>query len=342
MNKKFLSVFLILVLLVLSIQVVTAEEDITPDVSEIPEVSSEPEPTNTEEPTISEPPVETITPEPIVTDVVEPTVTPMDVTEVPEETPSSEPTEAVSTPVASVTASATNTPTPVVTKKPTPTVTKGPTHTPTGTPYATVVPPKEDDWFPAPNGTSDKSVTSKSPAVVKVDGIYDEVWDSIEFVDIKNVSWGESGATGKFKVYWDKQSLFILVDVEDFTPDTASDRFTRQDCVEIFINENGTKPEIYGEGDCHFKINSVGAIEYGNGANEEIVEYKVIPRASGYMIEISVEFTTISPVFGQAIGFDVRVNDSHGDQYRDYMIQWSDTSMYTYTDLSKIGTLYLK
>lgn len=312
-----------------SVRAVEEDSEVTPSAEASPTVEITPEPTATEAPT------DTPTPEPTITDAPTPTEA-SGVTDTPV------PTQAGNTPTASATPSPQKTPTPVLTGTPTPTVTEGPTATPTGTPYATVIPPVLNETYPEPKSVSDKSVTSKSPSVVKIDGIYDEVWDGIEAIQIQNVSWGESGASGCFKVYWDKNTLYVLVDVNDDTPDTASDRFTRQDCVEIFVNESGTKPETYGEGDSHFKVNRDGEVEYGNGADDSIIDFAVIPKDDGYMVEASVTFTTMNPVFGQAIGFDVRINDSQGNQYRDYMLQWSDTSMYTYEDLSKIGTLYLK
>ena len=196
--------------------------------------------------------------------------------------------------------------------------------------------------YPGPDYPSDVSIDVKSAPVIKVDGIYEDLWDEIESVPIQNIGWGTSGASGSFKTYWEAGELYVLVDVTDTTNDTASKLFSRKDCVEVFINENGTKPAEYGEGDSHYKISRSGQIEYGNGGIEDGIDYAVIEKTDGYMVEIGVKFRTITPSFGQAIGFDVRINDSQGDEYRDFMLQWSDTSMYTFEDLSKIGTVYLK
>lgn len=91
----------------------------------------------------------------------------------------------------------------------------------------------------------------------------------------------------------------------------------------------------------HFKINRAGEVEYGNNADEGTFKYGVYNEDTGYKVEVGIPFAN-NVVFGQAIGLDIRVNDSKSDQFRDYMIQWSDTSMYTYDDLSLIGTVNLK
>lgn len=335
-RKKIVCIILVLTMMLYStsnVFAVEGDENTDPD-TEVTDPTATPTEVPTEEPT--EPPTEAPTEEPTKAPTEEPTAEP---TKAPTAEPTGDPTK---NPTDSPTAAATNTPTPLITGTPAPTVTEGPTTTPTGTPYATVVPPDITETYPKPSSKSDKSVDSKSPSVIKIDGIYDEMWDNIEAIPIKNVSWGESGASGYFKVYWDKEALYVLVDVNDSTPDTRSDRFTRQDCIEIFVNESASKPEIYGDGDLHFKVNRDGVVEYGNGANETVVDYELITKDDGYMVEASIKFTTITPAYGQAIGFDVRINDSQGHQYRDYMLQWSDTSMETYINLSKIGTLYLK
>ena len=245
----------------------------------------------------------------------------------------------------------TNTPTPLPTKAPdnlandpTPAPTNTPKPKPTKKPLPTVAPADKEKAYPAPAKKSEAAADIKSHEIIKIDGIYEDLWKEISALPIKNVSWGESGAAGSFKVFWDKANIYLLVEVGDATNDTASDRFSRKDCIEVFISEKGDMHKDYEEGDHHFKISRTGEVEYGNNTNEDSFVFKQIETEdeNKYMFEISIPFTAISPVFGNKVGFDVRVNDSQGKQFRDYMIQWSDTSMYTYIDLSKVGTLVLK
>lgn len=285
----------------------TPEED-TPT----PEDTDTPTPTNTNTPTATNTPVpvRTTTPEP------------------------DNPTPRITSQIV------TATPTPTNTSTPTPTGTAS--VTPSLTPSGTVFPFPQNVEYPAPNEKSEKTAEVKSHAIIKVDGIIEDLWSEIEAIPVQNVSWGENGATGSFKAYWDKSELYILVEVSDTTPDTKATKFSRKDCVEVFLNENGNKPAEYGPGDCHYKISRAGEIELGNGGSEDLISYAVSDAEDSYKVEIGIPFTVLKPRFGSMIGFDVRINDSQNDQYRDYMTQWSDTSMYTYSDLSKIGTLNLK
>lgn len=340
MNKVFKSILVFVLCLSLSLSVIVAyadEENPGETPTETP--MDVPTPTEPELP----PPIDTPTPTPVATA----TPVPADPTPTKENTPT--PTEEAiteATPTPTEATEATETPTPKATNTPTPTVdpnaTPTPTISPTGTPYATVIAPNHNQSYPGPYKKSDKLVDVKSPSVIKVDGILEDLWDEIDYVPIRNVSWGENGATGQFKLYWDKTNLYILVDVNDTTPDATDKMFSRQDCVEIFINEDGTKPTQYGEGDSHYKINYLGEVEYGNGGVKDNLDYAIIEKDNGYMIEIGVPFVTINPTFGYLLGFDIRINDSQGKGWRDYMTQWSDTSMYTYKNLELIGSVYLK
>lgn len=103
---------------------------------------------------------------------------------------------------------ATATPVPTATETPTPTL------SPTPTPISSRI----DLVYPTPAAASEKAQDVKSAAVIKVDGIIEDLWSGIEYVPIKNISWGETGASGQFKMYWDKDYLFILIDVVDGTP----------------------------------------------------------------------------------------------------------------------------
>ena len=339
-NKKNILLGLILMTLTISICLVSFK-------TAFADIDDPDNPAGNETPIPAE---NTNTPVPVDTDT--PTQVPATETPVPAtSTPTSEPVTATATPVPApatpAPATATNTPvpatnTPVPTKAPV--ITKAPTKAPVPTkfPYVTVVPPEDDTTYPAPRAKSNKSVEVKSHSVIKVDGIIEELWSKIEAIPVKNIAWGDDGATGSFKVYWDKSQLYILVEVSDSTPDTKAEKFSRKDCVEIFISEKGDNHTDYTDGDCHFKISRTGEVEYGNNANENSMDFKIINDENGYKMEIGIPFTSISPAFGSKLGFDIRINDSKNDQYRDFMTQWSDTTMYTYRDISKVGSLILK
>ena len=276
----------------------------------------------------------------------------------PEDTPTPEPTDTptdTATPTIEVSPTDAPSPTPVPTPTPeatpeptppevslTPSVSPTPscTATPTPTPYATVIPPDEETHYNVPE--TDKSASVSEILRIDVDASVEEAWNWYSQIPIENVSWGENGATGSFQVIWTDDALYVLVRVVDATYDVSSELFSRKDCVEVFLNGAGNLPSGYGVGDQRDLVSGAGEVKYGSGANEESFLAAAAETEDGYIVEMKIPFQIIRPSKETTIGFDVRINDSHGQGNRDYMIQWSDTSMYTHVDLSKIGTILLK
>lgn len=303
--------------------------DPTPTEEAAPTPTEEPAPTEGPSPTAE--PTEGATPtpteEPAPTEGPSPTAEPTaDVTPTPaDETP---------TPVPSVTQGATPTDGPSAT--PTPTVEA----TPTPTPYAIVIPPDKETHYNVKE-TKKAANVSALPAV-NVDGTAEELWSWYPVTQLENTAWGESGASGSFQIVWTRSTLYVLVHVTDTTYDVSSELFSRKDCVEVFLNESGTLPAEYGAGDQHYLVSRKGEIKYGSGGDEAGFRAAVSETGDGYLVEMAIPFQTIQAAQGTVLGFDVRINDSQGKGNRDFMMQWSDTSMRTHVDLSQIGTITLQ
>lgn len=278
-------------------------------------------------------------PEPTPTEVIVPTEAPT-----PTNTPEPTPTEVIGeTPVPTPTPEGGDpTPTPEQSNSPTPKVTGTPTATisPTSTPYVTIIPPDKEGHYNVKE-TNKKANASGIPKLV-IDGEVEDIWNRFADIPLENIAWGEKGASASFRMTWDSQQLYLLITVHDSTPNRDSEFFTRKDGIEIFINENGNKPEAYGAGDQHYRISATGELLVGNGGDADTLQYAVKDTENGYMIETSIPFQTIQPVGGEVIGFDLRVNDSQGKDSRDYVLQWSDTSIMTHVNLSHIGTVTLR
>lgn len=169
-----------------------------------------------------------------------------------------------------------------------------------------------------------------------------ELWDMAPYVKLNNTAYGTEGATAKFRLLYDDKYLYILVNVYDKTEDTDSVLMTRKDGVEIFINWDNLKPLVYRSGyDMHYRISRDANISYESGADEEAFQCVVHSDDSGYSVSAAIRLNDV--VFSDnALGLDVHVNDSFGSQMRDYIVVWSDISLLTYSNLSKVGTVKLK
>ncbi|MBQ6661565.1 MAG: hypothetical protein IJM57_09135 [Lachnospiraceae bacterium] len=184
-----------------------------------------------------------------------------------------------------------------------------------------------------------KKVQAPRLAPIRVDGMKDNLWNVCEPFEIGRRVFGNSGASGSFCVYADKSKIYLWIEVTDLTPHTAGEVPTRKDGVEIFLNEDGQKSGAYGVGDAHYRISRDGALEVGSGGNRSAIEYNVVATETGYVVEASVRWTLRENERNSYIGFDIRVNDSQSDGSRDWIVQWSDTSMMTHENLRQVGTL---
>lgn len=269
-------------------------------------------------------PTEAVTATPEITAGITPEIT-SEITEgvTPEPTVS---TEATPSPEAS----------PTVTGNPTPTATKAPTPTP----YVTVIPPDEEKDYYVTRTDVEASVGKLS--TVRVDGRKETFWGYCETYVLNNVILGESDTQVAFQTAWDSEYLYLYIEVTDTTYDVSSELFTRKDGIEIFLNESNARTTYYDKGDQHYQIARDGSIHYGNGAAEDLIRYKVVESEDGYVAEVAIAFVLWEGKRGTELGLDIRVNDSFGTGARDYIVQWSDTTLLTYTDLSKIGTITLR
>ncbi|MBO4324759.1 MAG: hypothetical protein J5845_05110 [Lachnospiraceae bacterium] len=207
------------------------------------------------------------------------------------------------------------------------------------------------------NDTSDKTATNltgigtlalekdnagRFPKPV-MDGEVEELWDASQAFPLQNPAWGDKGTEAEFRILWDTDRVYLLIDVKDNTPNSEGMVMTRKDCVEVFLCGDGTKSETYREGkDLHVRIGRDGALECGNGIKASALTYEVKGTDTGYTVEVSLPAPKASMTFGGFLGLDIHVNDSEGEGQRNRILTWSDTSLKTYTDLSAVGTINLK
>ena len=57
-----------------------------------------------------------------------------------------------------------------------------------------------------------------------------------------------------YKVLWDKDNLYVLVDVTDdnLTNDSSSDLWYEDDCIEVFIDADNSRSGNYDDNDYQF------------------------------------------------------------------------------------------
>lgn len=89
----------------------------------------------------------------------------------------------------------------------------------------------------------------KASVAPTIDGQVDAVWDEAPWMAM-SVAWtgfdnlaepdSEQDYSGRYKVIWDENYLYVLLEVIDDVIDTSSNEYYNKDTVEIFIDEDGS------------------------------------------------------------------------------------------------------
>ncbi|MBO4652681.1 MAG: hypothetical protein J5649_05130 [Lachnospiraceae bacterium] len=177
---------------------------------------------------------------------------------------------------------------------------------------------------------------------IRVDGQVEEDWNVCETYELQNPVYGDNGASAEFRAFCDEEILYLLIEVKDTTKQLTGEAPTRCDSVEVYLNEDGEKPERYHAGDSHYIFMRNGEIEERSGADARLVERVVTETDYGYMIELSILWSLSPEDRNETFGLDIRINDSQTPGTRDYIVQWSDTSMMTHENLTRVGTMTIR
>nr|WP_154983281.1 endo-1,4-beta-xylanase [Paenibacillus xylanexedens] len=151
----------------------------------------------------------------------------------------------------------------------------------------------------------------------------DPLWNKAVSTALK----GNSGSAA-FRTLWDKNNLYVLVDVKDTTKHA-------KDKVELFVDLNNGKTPVYEADDRHITISREGKV---TGAKPNT--YRVREAADGYQVELSIPLTNAQGALAREIGLDVRVtdggNNSSGGQQ---VLYWNDRTLSQDQDTSKYGVI---
>lgn len=187
-----------------------------------------------------------------------------------------------------------------------------------------------------------KGLDSKGRAVAHygspvIDGKVDKIWSKAKEISPQYISKNiKTSAT--FKLLWDDQALYVLVQVKDDELTKASNTPYLQDSFEIFLDENNDKTVEYGEHDVHFRVNYENDVSADNGDIERF--YTATKKVKGgYTVEARIGLKT-KPSNNKVLGIELQVNEAKGSN-RVATINVFDSSGTAWNDTSKFGEVIL-
>ncbi len=164
-----------------------------------------------------------------------------------------------------------------------------------------------------------------------IDGNIDECWNTAQQYELKNSLYdspeSKSDCSASYKALWDKNNLYLLIDVSDDDLRRDSDDFYQDDAVEIFLDPDNSKSDSYGDNDFQYYFrwdkSSPSMGEFADKSNEGI-DFKMKTTDSGYVTEIKLPWALlkVQPGPGMTIGLDVHINDDDNGGDRDSKLAW--------------------
>jgi hypothetical protein len=181
-----------------------------------------------------------------------------------------------------------------------------------------------------------------------IDASKDMIWDNVAYIIINNVVDGKreslTDLTGGYKVLYDKDNLYLWIEIIDDTlVDKANEAYAR-DCIEFYFDADNDKPSSYGPNEIQYRYawntNSIDVIK-GQADIKPAVAQKTLKN--GYIMEIAFPWASIHKdnLDNPFIGFDIQVNDNDSDS-RECKLAWKGKFDNSYKTAEFLGILKLK
>ncbi len=183
-----------------------------------------------------------------------------------------------------------------------------------------------------------------------IDGNADEIWEGVPSHAISHVTYtpptSEADFSARFQAMYDKQALYVLVDVTDDQLVSDSAESWLDDGVELFIAADNNKSDVYGDQDYQYHFDWDGtAPAMGESHHNKTngVQYAFARTDKGYRLEAKVPWATLgtTPAVGKKIGLDVHVNDDDDGGDRDTKLMWFGQRDIAWQQPSAFGTAEL-
>lgn len=183
--------------------------------------------------------------------------------------------------------------------------------------------------------------TSTPPTI---DGTEEALWSDYEAIDLDQTSGPTSpDLDATYKVSYDGTHLYLLVNVIDDDLQNDGGNVWENDGVELYIDIGNDKAGAYGADDYQytFVYNDAPTVNESQHAATAGVSYAESVTAGGYIVEVSIPWTTLgggAPSASDEIGFDVKINDDDGGGGRDHELAWEDGTFNQWNNTSLFGT----
>ena len=171
-----------------------------------------------------------------------------------------------------------------------------------------------------------------------VDGEVDEIWDTTDW-NVPAIYSASTQTSGKFKLLWDDNALYVLAEVYDPVLNSANATPYQQDSVEVFIDENFDRAISYQPDDLHFRVNYNNFKTTDAGDIQRFyTKTKLLPN--GYRVEARIALNR-KPTNGTIMGFEFQINEADSSGRRVATINMFDKTGNAWQNPSLFGEVKL-
>jgi len=190
-------------------------------------------------------------------------------------------------------------------------------------------------------------VINKAKTAPKIDGTIDETWAKLQALPISNAIMGtrdsEKDLSASFKMLWDKDYLYIQVNVTNNVKHDIGKLTWHGDCVEVYIDYDNSKSKFYGDDEFQFRYEwNMRKVFTSKGRKLKNIKYAQIGLDDGYIMEMAFPWSKLggpAPA-GKYIGIDVHVTDNY-NLVTGCKIAWKATANNSYESPMFFGTMKL-
>jgi hypothetical protein len=194
-------------------------------------------------------------------------------------------------------------------------------------------------------------VANKSATAPVIDGKIDDSWAASAAYTFNTLVIGsvpsEEDPSAKFRLQWDEDNLYLLVDVTD--PDKMVDNeppaVWKDDSIEVYLDGDNSKSSKYDENDFQYMFRRSDQAVYELKAdNTKGVVMAQSETDNGYVMEIRFPLSVIGAkaVSGSEVGFQIQLNDDDNGQNRDSQVIWWGSTDQAHNNPKTFGTIMLK
>lgn len=198
----------------------------------------------------------------------------------------------------------------------------------------------------------DTKTTEAIKGTPVVDGIIDGMWAKANEIEVKLVNQtiipSNSTTTAKVRTMWDEKNLYILSQVYDTA--VANKDIAEPDGIEFAIDEANDKTGVGNVVSGNpaagvFQIFIFNSRKTGFGdkytASADRFQGIVVPTDYGYITEVAIPWSTITPAEGTTVGLEVQINDNISGEKREGLVTWNSEACLGWSDTESHGNLIL-